>query len=285
MENAIGIDLGGSKVIAVKVGRDFRIVKKVRADFSGKSRKEVLDKVLCCIDSLSDNGTSGIGMGIAGVVKNGVLVKSPNMKHMEKTDFKKLLGKKYGKKVVCENDARCFAFAEAARTGAKNFIALTLGTGIGAGIFIDGSLYMGKNSAGEIGHMTIKYDGLRCHCGNTGCYEEYASGRGVERLCKKITGKKISPKEANELASKSDRKAKKVWDEYGRLVGAGLASLCYIFDPELIIIGGGISGAFGHFEKSMREEMRKRLFIPLPEIKTGLPEDNAFGAACMTLRK
>jgi glucokinase len=166
----------------------------------------------------------------------------------------------------------------------KNIVALTLGTGIGCGLVIDGKVHRGSSYAGEAGHMTIKLDGSRCACGNLGCFEEYASVRSVRRLSAKHLGKGMESREVCELAKAGSKKAKKVWKEYGRMVGIGLANLCLILDPDIIVLGGGISKAFTYFRDAMKAEMKKRMFIPLPKIVLGKSNANAYGAACMALK-
>ncbi|MFH0956625.1 MAG: ROK family protein, partial [Candidatus Aenigmatarchaeota archaeon] len=148
-----------------------------------------------------------------------------------------------------------------------------------------GKIYHGRAFAGELGHMTIMTDGPLCSCGGHGCLEEYASARGAERLAVKYLKRKVSPEEMCALAIKGNEKAKEAWEEYGRFLGAGLSNVCYAFDPQVIVLGGGISKAFGCFKDSMREEMKRRLFIPAAPVVTAASHANAIGAAMLAMEK
>jgi glucokinase len=287
MSYAVGIDIGGTHIEAVSINTDFKIVRKEKMPLPAKKNKKIVTaKLMECLEKLcGEKGLTCIGIAVPGIIKNGVVEKSPNLPFLKGTDFKSLISKRFRTKVVVENDVKCMAFGESMRRKERNFIVLTLGTGIGGGLVINGNVHYGMSSAaGEVGHMSIKFDGPECVCGNLGCFEEYASIRAVRRLSSKIMGKGMEPHEVFNLAEKGDKKAKDLWKEYGKIFGIGLSNLCFILDPELIVLGGGISKAFRYFKNSMLEEMKKRMFIPVPKIEAERENANAYGAACMALK-
>jgi len=288
MSYAVGVDIGGTHIEGVCINPDMRIIKEKRIRMPARlNKKLVISKVLQCLDLLcGDEGKDllGIGVGVPGVIKGGVVKKSPNLPFLDSTDFRSLISGKFKTKVAIDNEVNCMAFGESVSRKEKNVVVLTLGTGIGGGLVINGKVHRGRSFAGEIGHMTIKFDGSKCVCGNTGCFEEYASARSVRRLSTKLLGKGMEPHEVYELAEKGNEQAKLVWKEYGKMLGVGLANLCFILDPAIIVLGGGISKACKYFEDPMLAEMKKRMFIPLPKIVVGKSNANAYGAACMALK-
>jgi len=285
MGYAIGLDIGGTHVEGVAVNERLEIVKRMKIPLpKNKTKKIVTEKLFECVESLSrEKGMKAIGIGVPGLIKNSVVFRSPNLTFLDGMDFRGLF-KKYKARIVADNDVNCMAFGEAVKRKARNMVVLTLGTGIGGGIVIYGRVYRGSSFAGEVGHMTIKFDGHRCTCGNTGCFEEYAGARGVRRLSSELLGKSIEPKDVYELAKSGNKKALQVWSEYGRMLGVGLANLVDALDPEVIVLGGGIARAHKFFEGSMKNEMKKRMMLPLPEIAFETENLNAFGAACMALK-
>ncbi len=286
MAYAAGVDIGGTHIEGVRIDKGLRITKKARVDLPARLDKHaIISNLHKCLDILcKDAGLLGIGAAVPGVINNGVVMKSPNLPFLNGTDFRSMLVRKFRTRVVVDNDVNCMALGESVKRQGKDLVALTLGTGIGGGLIIDGKVHRGRSYAGEIGHMTIESDGPKCMCGNRGCFEEYVSVRSVRRLSAKFLGRKMEPHEVCELADKGNRKARRVWEEYGKMLGTGLANVCFILDPDVIVLGGGISKAYSHFRKAMRSEMRKRMFIPMPKIVTGKSYGNAYGAACMAMK-
>ncbi|MBN1896904.1 MAG: ROK family protein [Candidatus Aenigmarchaeota archaeon] len=280
MECWMGIDIGGSHVEGVLITSRLGIIKQVREDILKRDRKNFLKTLDDTIKELNDKGVKGIGFGVPGPVKNGVMFWSCNSTFLEGIDFSKI-GMAVSKNVSVDNDVNAMAFGEAFARKKGNLLAVTLGTGVGGGIVIDGKPYNQRSFAGEVGHMSIDPTGIKCTCGSRGCWQEYVGSRGVERLAFKHLGRKMSPADAYDLAARGDGKAKKLWEEYGCFMGVGLANLCNVLDPEVIVIGGGISGAFQFFEKSMKKEMKKRLRMDIPVIEKAGESAVAFGAACM----
>jgi glucokinase len=167
------------------------------------------------------------------------------------------LEQKTGLPTTVANDANCAGLGEALYGAGKRFrnlILLTLGTGVGGAIILDGKLFNGRSgAAGELGLITLNPDGPPCNSGNNGSLEQYVSVRAIRRL----TGKE--PAELGELARAGDRNALAFWQEYGRLLGAGLASSIYVLTPEAVIIGGGVSASAEFFFPSTQAEIDRRV--------------------------
>lgn len=271
----LGIDLGGSKLLAVKVEKN-RITWKKKFSFKEKNRRGILDLLLKVI---KESKEKKVGIGVPGIFKNGRIIKLPHLPQLNGLNLKKEL-KKFRVKVKIENDANCFAFGEYFRWK-KDLVGLTIGTGIGGGIIINGKIYHGKRDAGEFGHMSIVADGRKCVCGNKGCLEEYVSTRAFLKESKKVFGKALTPGELNRLAKKRNRKAIKVFNSVGRFLGIGLANIANVLNPELISVGGGIAKAGNFLLKPAREEMKKRIFVAMPKIVIGKEVSGAFGAAML----
>lgn len=275
----IGVDVGGTKISAGVV-LDNRIIKKIKIPTEqekGKNQviKNIIKAILIASEGINKKSIEKIGMGLAGPVNHekGILKVSPNIKSLKNFPVKRVIEKATSIKTIVENDAKCIAIAESRYFRCKNLIALTLGTGVGGGIIIDGKIYHGENYAGELGHMVIDYKGYKCSCGNNGCLEEYCSGRGVERLAKKYFGKKIHPLEVQKMAEKGNKKAIQVYKEFGIYLGIGLASYVNIFNPQMIVIGGGIGRAWKLFLPSAIKEMKKRAFKVCSEKVKVLPSE------------
>ncbi|MFH1390361.1 MAG: ROK family protein [Candidatus Margulisiibacteriota bacterium] len=180
--------------------------------------------------------------------------------------MKKILEKEFSRPVFIDNDANCAALAEArfgAGVGRRHFIYITVSTGIGGGIIINGQLYRGANgSAGEFGHMIIDSQGLTCGCGNVGCFEAMASGTAVRKRAG-MDGASV------ELAARQgDKKALAVINETAHYLAIGISNLVNIFNPELVILGGGVSKMRELLLNPVRKEFKKyALYLPAKSVK------------------
>jgi glucokinase len=234
-------------------------------------------KVLCPTNSLK-----GIGIGSAGIIdiEKGMIVTSPNFPGWQDVPLRDLICQEFDMPTILDNDANAAVFGEhwaGAGQGSTSLIGLTLGTGVGGGIILNGSLWHGSEGmAGEIGHMTIVPDGINCSCGNTGCLEAYASATAIVRR----TADRISQSPQSNLlqlsgienpiemtaakiyqaALSGDALAQDIFYETGAYLGLAIGSLINILNPEIFIIGGGVSKAWNFFYKSMMEEIHKRVF-------------------------
>jgi glucokinase len=245
----IGVDIGGTYIKSGIVSRN-KIIKKVVLK-TGKNKKEVIDNIIKSIEVLFNKKIQGIGIGCPGPAdyKKGIIRNAPNIP-LDGVNLKKVVSQKFKKKVIIENDANCFALAESIRLKNKNLVALTLGTGIGGAIIVDGKVLHGKGNAGHIGHSTIKFDGVQSKCGNN-C---------IETLYK-------------------DARANK--KDFAKYIGITLANINNILDPEVISIGGGVSNTWDSFYKKMMDEFSKRTINKMPKVVKGVAYSGIIGAAAL----
>lgn len=226
------------------------------------------------------------------------VVQSPNLPCLDNFGLKHALEETLKVPVLLENDANAAAVGEmwmGAARGAKNVICVTLGTGVGGGIILNGKLWRGTDgSAGEIGHSTVEpFGGPKCKCGSTGCLEMFASATAIVRMTREALDRSVESVLSKEnLAAKiiyeagraGDKLAIEVFQRAGAYLGVGLANLINILGPEIIVIGGGVADSWDLFEPAMREQIRQRAFPSLSQnviIKKAECGDNAglLGAA------
>lgn len=225
-------------------------------------------------------GVIGVGIGAPGPLDrdSGVVLETPNL-GWRNVPLRDMVASESGLPAVLDNDANCAAFAEwwiGAGRGADRLIGLTLGTGIGGGVVLGGEVYRGaSDAAGEVGHMSVAFDGRPCACGSRGCVEAYASGpaiaaRAAEGIARGAKSTLSSPVEADpsritaeavcEAAVAGDHYATHVLTETARILGVALANLINLFNPEVIVIGGGVAAAGESLFKPLRAEAERRAF-------------------------
>ncbi len=266
---AIGIDIGGTNLKLGLVDTGGRVLfRESFPTHAASGREKLLETIVKHIQSLTrmakDRGfqTAGVGVGAPGPidVARGLVYSFPNIPGWKNTPLKKILERRLKTPVVVNNDASAMAYGEfrfGAGRGCKNLVALTLGTGIGGGLVIDGKLFHGSAfSAAEIGHIIVNENGPLCACGNHGCVETYVGNgyfiREVERRLKAgrvksfLTrelrkGKALTPLAVAQAAKRGDAFSKTMWREAGEHLGTMLAGLANLLNPEKIILGGGIS--------------------------------------------
>jgi len=265
----LGVDLGGSKILTAVVNRQGEMVSR---DHSITPAAKGPDAVIQTLLESTERTLNKAGMtatqleaicvGAPGLSnpETGVVFTSPHLPGWEDVPLRQIIEDKMGVKTLLINDASAAALGEmyfGAAKGARNFIYITISTGIGGGIVIDREIYAGSlGTAGEIGHMTIDTDGPRCNCGNTGCWETLASGTALAREAKRhVKGgaktlileytdgevDKVDAESVHKAAQQGDTLAKELIAQISYYVGVGLANLINIFNPELIVIGGGLS--------------------------------------------
>lgn len=268
----IGVDLGGTKIAAAAANQYGSILSEVIVPTEAdKGRNRVILNMVKAIECLAKSlkaRIEKIGVGVPGPIdyQAGVVINPPNLPGWKRVNLRSYLSKKFNVPVFIDNDANCAALGEAlfgAGRSAKDFIYMTVSTGIGGGIIIDRKIYRGKNgSAGEFGHMVIDPRGYRCGCGNRGDLEAMASGTAI---------KKRSGEDAMAIhieAQQGDKKALKVIEETAHYLGLGIANLANIFDPELVVIGGGLSNMGELLLKPTRREFKKyALDLPRRSVK------------------
>jgi glucokinase len=307
----IGVDLGGTNLRTAIVGSDGEILDKHKeatkaVDGWVKVVARLIDNIKRQLEIGAKMGTEvfAVGVGAPGVilVDKGIVVKSPNFPDWNNLPLKAELEKALKIPVYIENDANAAALGEKWRGAGQNIksmIHLTLGTGVGGGIILDNKIWHGADGmAGEIGHMTLIPDGRQCTCGNTGCLETYASARGIvqsfreelekQKLPAAEVLKEVTSEKVYQAAREGDAVARRVMKDMGRMLGIGIASLINIFNPERVVIGGGVKDAWPLFIGSTHEEIMKRAFqVPAErtEIVPSLLGDDAgmVGAAAVAL--
>ncbi len=260
---SVGVDIGATKTNFVLLQRG-KILKK-EGVLTAKNQKGLLEAIEAVSESLlsgiSKSEVKGIGLGVPGPLnkKRTEILNPPNLTSLSNQPLAKIVQGHLRLKTKMENDANCFALAEA-RLGegkkSKAVLGITLGSGVGGGLVIDGELYKGAfGAAGEIGHITINYNGLKCSCGGQGCLEQYASEKFFLR-------KGAYPQAFQEKAQKGDKRALNVYREYGRYLGVGISSAINLLDPDVVVIGGGIASAYKFFIKAVRAEIALRVISP-----------------------
>jgi glucokinase len=282
----IGVDMGGTNARIGIITPDGKVLK--RKEYSEDISKKALELIEELISKLNyliqkelkeSKELIGIGVGIAGVIdmKRGIMIDSPNIKGLKDFALRDFLGKRIPYSIAIENDANAFTLGEGwvgAAKGCKHYCGITLGTGVGGGIVVEGEILHGTvGMAGEVGHMVIDPEGPPCGCGGRGCLEVYASGTAIRRMAleaaetgewrKILTLNKGNPqqltsKDVFEAAASGDLTAKKIFNEMGRYLGLGLVNLINLFNPEKIVIGGKVSRAWDYFIQSLTETVRKR---------------------------
>jgi len=244
----IGVDVGATKIAA---GFTFggKIIKKTKTPTQAEKGKALAIKnIIAAIKTVYAPKIKGIGIGIAGQINSqkGLAVSSPNFsKDFKNVPLAKIIQNTFKKPVLIDNDANCFALGEAIYGAGKNYkylAGLTLGTGVGGGIVINKKIYHGRDGlAAEIGHTVIVKNGLKCSCGQNGHLEAYTSGNAMINLYQKLSGQKKDTFEIEALAKKGEKNALRVFKIMTEHLALGLANIINIFNPEIIILGGGLS--------------------------------------------
>lgn len=266
MKHYIGIDLGGTNIVAGVVDENYNIVAKASTKTNcPRPAKEIADDMAKMAIQAAENagltiddiewvgiGTPGIANSETGIIEfagNLGFVNVPMVEYIRET---------IDKPVFIENDANAAAYGEyvaGAAKGAKNAVCITLGTGVGGGIVIDGKIYAGSNCAGaEIGHTVIEVDGVQCSCGRKGCFEAYSSATGLIRMTKEAIAEnpdgimskmaeekgKVTARTSFDAMRAGDPAAKAVVDKYIKYLAAGITNTINIFQPDILCIGGGV---------------------------------------------
>jgi len=311
----IGIDLGGTKILTAVADDNGEIIARVKLATETelgqerikknifKSIYKVLEKTDIKIEKIKS-----IGIGSPGPlnVEKGIIYESANLpiKNMEIVE---LIEEETGVNTYLQNDANTAALGEkvfGAGKEADDLLYITISTGVGGGIIINGKIYYGHTgNAGEIGHMTVDPTGPQCGCGNYGCLESFSSGTAIKNMAKKAIendestlikklarDKKLSAKLVAKAAEKGDQKALDIFAKAGYYLGIGIANLVNIFNPEMIILGGGVLKAKEYFLDRAKEEFKKRALkapADIVKIKEAVLEDEigVKGAIALAMQK
>lgn len=281
----LGIDIGGTNIKLGVVSSNHQVLSRgLIPTLPNNTPREEFLRIREMLPFLVSAGQkiAGVGIGCAGLVQapQGILISSPNLPKWRNVPIRTIVRRTFGVPAAVDNDASAAAYGEfiaGAGRGYAHFICITLGTGVGGGIIADGEPVRGiDNFAGELGHMTIAKDGPRCACGNRGCLEAFIGAKGLVRSARaklkrrngKILGSKIparspklTPRAIANAALAGDRVAKAVLEEAAAALGCGIASLVNIFNPEVVAIGGGVSGAFHLMKKRVEWEVYERSYV------------------------
>lgn len=292
----IGIDLGGTNIVASVVDDDYNIIGTSKTSTnSPRSADEIFDDIAdVCEEAVKTAGLTmedidSVGMGTPGTVNQDGVIEFANNLAFNNVPARTMLAKRINKpeeKVFIENDANCAALGEAyagCGNGAKDFVAVTLGTGVGSGVIIGGKIVNGVNYAGgECGHMVIVVDGEQCSCGRKGCWEAYASATALIRQTKKAMEEypdslmhklakeegKVSGRTAFDAMRLGDIAGIKVVDDYIKYVACGLINIVNALQPEIICIGGGICNEGETLMKPLRRFVQSERYSIHSKIQT-----------------
>ena len=281
----IGIDLGGTNIVAGVVNEQYQIVAsdKCKTAMPRPAEAIVADMAKVAFGAVEKAGISMedieyIGVGSPGVCNRATgIVENSNNLQFDNLPLCDMLGKLTGRKIYIENDANAAALGEVkagAAKGANTCVCITLGTGIGGGVLIDGKIYSGFNFAGaELGHTVIVADGEPCSCGRKGCWEAYASATALIRQTKRAMEAhpesimwsmtdidNVSGRTAFDAMRKGDETAKAVVDQYIRYLSTGLINMINIFQPEIMCIGGGICNEGETLLGPVKEQIKKEVY-------------------------
>jgi glucokinase len=303
--NAVGVDVGGTKIAAGLVTPEGEILDEVRYP-TPNSKEKLVDTVARAVSEVEDGSeVGGACLAVPGLIlaQENKVVFSPNLRCVEGVLLKDELEPKIGMPLTIENDGNAAAWGEfrfGVGSEADHLVFVTLGTGIGGGVITHGVLMRGaQGSGGELGHVTIQATGPRCACGNHGCLEALASGTAIGRRARELaiefpdsalgrlaTRRQILGEDVTELAREGDKVALSVLKEAGTWLGVGLAGFINVFNPEVVAVGGGVMEAGELVLEPARREVMLRARPPssdLAEVKVATlgPKSGVLGAAAL----
>ncbi|PIQ25863.1 glucokinase [bacterium (Candidatus Blackallbacteria) CG17_big_fil_post_rev_8_21_14_2_50_48_46] len=293
MSLAIGFDLGGTTVTAALVSETGEILTRLEAptpaEQAAEKTLELMNRLFHSLFEQAPGSVAGIGMGLAGLVDPfaGIVHTSPNLPLWKDVNLREPLEREFQVPVYLDNDVKAMALGElhfGAGQGADSMLCLTVGTGIGSAIVLQGKVYRGATlSAGEFGHVTVVQQGGKlCGCGNTGCLETVAGTQGILSLAQRylergqapilaervLAGEKLMPRLVAEAAAAGDAGAQKVWQEVGDWLGTALAGVVNFLNPEKIVIGGGIAQAGSLLFDPVQSAIQTRAFaLPAQKVQ------------------
>ena len=275
----VGVDLGGTKIYTALANENGEVLKEIITPTeASKGYEKIVDKIKdgirFVVSEVGIDSIRAIGIGSPGPleVKKGIIAEPPNLP-FRNYNIVETLENEFKVKVYLDNDANAATLAEhtfGQGIGTENMVFITASTGVGAGAILNGKLYRGSTSnALELGHTTVKYDGDKCGCGNRGCVESLASGTAIKKIAdKKLLDEKIettlrnydviTSKEVFEEAASGDKVSKEIIRETIGYLGVAVANAANSFDPDLIVLGGGVINGGGIIFEIINEEMQER---------------------------
>ncbi len=274
--NAVGpplvfaVDLGGTHLRMALVDDKGHIHKQVKRETPKGESAEVLVEALV---STAQQWSHDYGRPVAASIlvpgavdsTQSIVIGAPNLPSLINFDLKAELQRRLGWPLVLENDANGAAMGEmwlGAAHGCHDVVSVTLGTGVGGGVILNGKLWRGSHgSAGEIGHTTVDpFSGLKCKCGNTGCLELFASATAIVRMAREVGLAELTAVEVYEAGRNGDERAVSVFKRFGMYLGIGLANLMSLIDPQIIVISGGAVNGWDLFATEMYRQVDERAF-------------------------
>ncbi|NIO03647.1 MAG: ROK family protein [Proteobacteria bacterium] len=313
----IGIDLGGTNFRLAVVNPQGIIADRMHCPVeSGRGKEVILEDLISSIQTLvksqipNQGHLLAAGLGVPGLIRSeeGIVTESPNLQGWINFDIRTPTEAALGVPLAIENDANCFAIGEfwrGAAQDANHACALTLGTGVGGGIILNGQIWRGTDGmAGEVGHMVIETDGLPCKCGSRGCLEQYASATAIrqfavealmsngETLLKRWQDnlEELTAEDVFEAAREGDKVAQDLFRKMGYFLGIGLTNLVNLLNVEMIVLGGKVSSAWEFFIPETEKTVRERAFkVPAQRVqivKSILGDNGGItGAAYLALKR
>jgi glucokinase len=288
----LGIDIGGTNLVVGSVAEDGSalLASDSEPTHAEAGTTDVLDRLVALAGRVIERTRQeapgaeilGVGVGAPGPLdtRRGVVLLTPNLGWVD-MPLRQIIHDRIGLPAALDNDANCAVLGEwwvGAARGSRHAIGITIGTGIGGGLILDGRLYHGASDvAGEIGHTTIDTEGRRCKCGNYGCLEAYASGpnialRAIEaleagaesRLPSYVAGdlRQLTAQTVYQAAQDGDELALEVVNDTAKFLGVGIGNLLNVFNPEVVVVCGGVTLAGDHLFVPMRREVARRAFKP-----------------------
>jgi len=280
-----GIDLGGTNIKFGIFSKDGELIKFWKMSskplFDPRAIPDYIFEELKRYEHWIE--IKALGIGVPGLVSvDGIVKESPNFPDWKDVPVKQMLSDKFGIPVIVENDANLFTIGEGSfgtAKNCKNYVGITIGTGVGGGIVIDGKIVHGiKGMAGEIGHIVIHPSGPVCSCGKKGCLEAYSSATAIKKIMFQQTGLELEAEDVAKLALKGDKVAIKVFEKVGYHLGIGIATIVNLLDLEMVIIGGGVSRSWDLLQKHIQKGFTEHTFkvhADTVKIEKSLLDDNA----------
>lgn len=278
MQWAIGIDVGGTTIKAARVN-DRGVIERKQEVTTPKRRKALLLAITTLGQTLRTSKVKGIGIGLPGPFSiDGHLRKVPNLP-LSGLHPDRFFSKQFSTMVMCDNDATCALLGEVyfGKLRQKRVIGLTLGTGVGGGVYLQEQVIRGAGT--ELGHIIIDKNGPKIACGHRGCLESLVSAQALLRNASGLHAENV--KELYALAINGNKKAKKIFEEMGANLGIGIASLCNVFAPDLVILGGQVSHAYSLFSPSMKRKICENSYYPAPVRRKKFEDAGIMGAAAL----
>jgi glucokinase len=283
----VGLDMGGTNIRCAAVSPSGKVLLlqrgPSRADTAAPAVADnIVRQVRALIEAARRRGMGApraIGIAVPGPlnVYTGMVMAAPHVAAWRAFPLRDRLEAALGRRVVIENDANAWALGEfwrGAARGHRDVVLLTLGTGVGGGLIVDGKIVHGRSGmAAELGHVAVEPDGIPCDCGARGCLESYASASGMRRLIEEQLGRRrrfpsryldengeFSVRGLTRAAREGDQLALRTLEIAGRCLGVAVASFLNIFNPDLVVVGGGVAGAFSFMRRAMAAQVRARAF-------------------------